>query len=453
MKTKTCRSFTGIILLSLFWMLACGGPSKTSESNDPDSISKLQTVGSPDLSKLEPKAKQSIETLREKLDELTANKDTPKSTLGLAYGQMGTQYFINRFSEEALACYRNAAFLQPTAFRWRYYLGRLHMEEGRADEAKAALEKTLSLQPNHVASNVLLGQMALQAGDDEQAETFFKKVLEKQMQNAPAHYAMGAISLQKGDYETAARHLQTCLLIQPYARATHGLLAKALRGMEQNQAADIQDRAKTNRKPILRDDLMDEVMNQRFLVLYRIAEALRINDRDKDAVTLYTNAIDIRPDISGPRLGRLVSLVRMGEHQQALDFLADDILAGNDAANFKHLMARILAASQDDSVRNGEKALVILEDLREKHMSPTLVETMAMALASLGKFPTAIQYQETAIEMAIKAEQPELLSSLERNLAAYRENKPSGAPWAKDDPFFKIRTYQGESQVAKPPGA
>jgi len=432
---------------------SCGEKAPSSQSNDPDAISALLDISYPDLAKLEPNAKTALDEMRTQLDQLLQAKDTPNSTLGLAFGKMGTLYFTNRFMQEALNCYRNAAFLQPDAYRWRYYLGRLHLEDQRTSEAQTALEKTLELQPKHTPSKVLLGQLAMARGEKETAESYFSDVLSTELQNAPALYAMGALLLEKGSYEEAAQHLQTCLLVQPYARATHGLLAKALTGMNQPEAAAIQERAKTDRKPILRDPLMDEVHNQRFLVLYRISEALRINQRDEDAVTLYNNSIDIRPDLSGPRLGRMISLIRLGKYQTAIETLSDDILAGEDVPNFKHILARLLAASPEEEVRNPEKALVILEELRQDHMSPALVETMAMALASLGKFKTAIQYQETAINLAVQTEQPNLLPSLEKNLVKYRQQEPCHQPWAEDDPFFKIVTYQGETQLQKRTGA
>jgi len=63
------------------------------------------------------------------------------------------------------------------------------------------------------------------------------------------------------------------------------------------------------------------------LLLYRVSEALRLSQRDEEAAGMYDLAIDIRPDLKGPRVGRALSLIRSGEHQRAVECLEDDILA------------------------------------------------------------------------------------------------------------------------------
>jgi len=449
-KIPTWPCLIGAISLLLL-SLGCGQQGG-SNTGDPDLITEILNVSTPDLSQFEPAAREALEKQRNTLNDLILAKDTPQSTMGIAYGQMGTQYLAHRFFGPALECLRNAAFLNKDAYRWRYFLGRLHLEQDRTEQAKKAFQHVLEMNPQHVASKILLGQIELKSGNTEQAEALFKEALTEKPQSAVAQRELGRIYLDRGEYQKAAAHLQTCLLIQPYARAVHGDLAKALHGMDQGQAAAIQERAAATRQPILSDPLMDEVLDQRFLLLYRVSEALRLSQRDEEAAGMYDLAIDIRPDLKGPRVGRALSLIRSGEHQRAVECLEDDILATKDSDNFKHMLARLLAASSDTQVRNPEKSLRILEELRSDNMSPDLVETIAMALSNLDKFESAINYQQTAIDMAIQAEQSDRLPALEANLAKYRDKQACKTPWQPDDPLYSYVAYKGESELQKRPG-
>ena len=439
-------------ILAVFLVYSGCGRQGGATANDPDRITEVLPISTPDLSQFEPSARENLEAQRNTLNDLILAKDTSDSTLGIAYGQMGTQYLAHRFFGPALECLRNAAFLNKDAFRWRYFLGRLHLEQNRSHEAQKAFEHVLEMKPGHIPSKILLAEILLKSGDKEKAEGLFREALDVKPQSAVAHRELGLIYLNRGEFEKAATHLQTCLLIQPFARAVHADLAKALHGMEQEKAATIQERAAATREPMLTDPLMDGVLDQRFLLLYRISEALRLNQRDEEAAGMYDLAIDIRPDLKGPRVGRALSLIRSGKHQRAVECLEDDILATKDSDNFKHMLARLLASSSEDQVRNPENALRILEELRQDNMSPDLVETIAMALSNLGKFESAINYQQTAIDMAIQAEQSERLPALEANLARYRDNLACQTPWQPDDPLFNYVAYKGESQLQKRPG-
>src|SRR4030095_10987341 len=67
---------------------------------------------------------------------------------------------------------------------------------------------------------------------------------------------------------------------------------------------------------------------------------------------------------------------------------------------FPHALARVLAAAPDDRVRGGTRALAIATDLLKTQKTPGLAETMAMALAEVGRFDEAVKWQQDAIAAA-----------------------------------------------------
>ena len=54
---------------------------------------------------------------------------------------------------------------------------------------------------------------------------------------------------------------------------------------------------------------------------------------------------------------------------------------------FPHGLARLLATSPDDHVRDGQRAMTLVQDLVKQGRTLELGETLAMALAELGQVP------------------------------------------------------------------
>jgi hypothetical protein len=94
-----------------------------------------------------------------------------------------------------------------------------------------------------------------------------------------------------------------------------------------------------------------------------------------------------------------------------------------------HLLARVLAASSLDAVRDPERAAALMGELVELRPSSPHLETMAMAHAAVGRFDEAIAWQERALAAATQAGIARDVESARRHLAAYRERRPVLDPW------------------------
>jgi len=71
---------------------------------------------------------------------------------------------------------------------------------------------------------------------------------------------------------------------------------------------------------------------------------------------------------------------------------------------------------------------------RDQHSLGT-TETMAMALAELGRFDEAAEWQRNAIGMASQAGRLDVASRLAANLRLYEARRPCRVPWTDDDPI------------------
>jgi len=179
----------------------------------------------------------------------------------------------------------------------------------------------------------------------------------------------------------------------------------------------------------------------------KLAEALRRTARFELALSHYRRVMELEPStrrrtLTGPeaedvRFGEAMALVRLGRYAEARDSLITAMRIHPDQRAFPHALARVLAAAPDDQVRDGARAWELAKALPDGHEHPAIFETMAMALAELGHFDLAIDWQRLAMSAAARAGQPEVAKQMAASLARYLQRQPCRTPWRDDDPDQK----------------
>ena len=91
-------------------------------------------------------------------------------------------------------------------------------------------------------------------------------------------------------------------------------------------------------------------------------------------------------------------------------------------------MLRVLAAAPETGVRDGERALALMNDRLAGDTSIETYETMAMVYAELGRYDEAMTWQRRAIAAAQQARQTARVQGLAANLARYEQGRPSRSP-------------------------
>lgn len=99
---------------------------------------------------------------------------------------------------------------------------------------------------------------------------------------------------------------------------------------------------------------------------------------------------------------------------------------------FAHALARLLAGAPDPDVRDGERALRVMEQLPPDQRQVDGGETMAMVLAELGRFEEAAASQRQALAAAARTGQAGGggRRGMAERLALYERR----APWRAEDP-------------------
>ena len=118
----------------------------------------------------------------------------------------------------------------------------------------------------------------------------------------------------------------------------------------------------------------------------RLASSLRRTGRLKEALDQYEQAGTSAPDNAEARLGHAMVLSKLRRDREARDLLNQASADGGDLV-FTHALARLLATSPDEKVRDGRRAMELVQQMLQRGRSLELGETYAMTLAELGQSP------------------------------------------------------------------
>jgi tetratricopeptide (TPR) repeat protein len=265
-----------------------------------------------------------------------------------------------------------------------------------------------------------------QAMDDRkwtEAAALFREGLKLAPRDATLHQNLGTALYLAGDPPAAEAEFEEAIRLLPgYAKP---LFSLGVLMEERGRDADAIDRFS---RAVASDPTM---VNARA----SLADALRRSGKFEAAIAEYTEIVKLDPAASDARFGRAMALVRLRRFAEARTVLEDAVRVHPEQPGLAHALARLLASAPDDAVRDGRRALSIMQSL-EKTTAPavTLIETTAMALAENGRFAEAIARQRQAIAMATQGRRTDLVTRLSENLRRYESNIPSRTPWADDDP-------------------
>jgi hypothetical protein len=108
----------------------------------------------------------------------------------------------------------------------------------------------------------------------------------------------------------------------------------------------------------------------------------------------------------------------------------------------------VLAAAPDEGVRDGARAMTLVQELMKGTKTTAIGETMAMAMAELGEFRDAVDVQRGVIAAAQQAGLDRDVRRMTDNLRRYERGQACRMPWTDDDPVH----IPGMFAPAAPPG-
>ena len=101
-------------------------------------------------------------------------------------------------------------------------------------------------------------------------------------------------------------------------------------------------------------------------------------------------------------------------------------------------------------MRDGPRALSLVEGILKSQENPELdvIETLAMALAEIGRFRNAAEVQAKMIAELQRSGRDDLAKLEKANLQLYTHNQACSVAWRDDDPVFS--PVPGKIELAVP---
>ena len=391
-----------------------------------------------------------------------------------AWVWLGNTLFQSAVYDRARAAFEKAVGLHDGSASAHLGLGRVALAERRYEDAVTSLTRVLALLPGATIAHYPLAQAyrgmgrvelaqqhldmrgeteaypqdplmeeirtrfgsptaitdrggnAFAQGDFAMAVAEFRKVVDIAPDVAMAHANLGAALFHAGDRAGATAAFERALELDP---ADHAVLYSlgVLKRVAGNAAAEGRYYAQAlDRQP----DYVPAHLEW--------GHVLRVGGDHTGAIEHYRAVVEIEPRNAVARFGLAMALVKLERWSEVRDALVAAIDALPDQPAFVHALARIYAAAPDATVRDGRRALELLDRLIQGGQQNTDVgETLAMAMAARGEFEQATRFQIQAIEVVRQAGQAELLTLMNQRLRAYRESRRWQEPWPDDDPLHR----------------
>ena len=168
------------------------------------------------------------------------------------------------------------------------------------------------------------------------------------------------------------------------------------------------------------------VTRDNFFAHASLADLLMRRGRVDEAIKHSEEALRIRPRDANAQNNLGLALLQTGDTRGAAMHLTKALEVDPGHMNAEVNLAWILATAPDASMRDGNKAVSLAEDVarRAGHANAIVLRTLAAAYAETGRFSEAIETAEQAISIAKMTGNDALATDLERNIVAYRLNQP-----------------------------
>lgn len=382
--------------------------------------------------------------------------------LGDLYLQLGQP-------DRAAPRFAQALELQPGSISARFGLGRVALAKNDDAGAVSHLEDVLTRDPTAVGAHYPLSLAYASLGQTAKSEAHLKLRasrdilpadplmvdLETVLESPQSYETRGIRSLEAKEWAAAVTWFEKGLALAPDSAALHHRLGAAL-NMTGNRAAarrQFEDAVRLSADQFLahyslgvmdqEDGRHDEAV-PRFLAALaarpayvqarlRLASSLRRTGRPADALVEYRRAIADDPRLTEAPVGYAMTLAQLGRFRESRDHFEQSLQSEPGAVVFTHGLARLLATAPDDRVRDGARAMRLVEGLVQQGRTLDLGETMAMTLAELGQFERAVAVQRDLLTAARQANLAPVVARIERNLGRYERRQPCRIPWTEQE--------------------
>jgi tetratricopeptide (TPR) repeat protein len=327
---------------------------------------------------------------------------------------LGVAFFHHGQVDQAIACYQKALAIQSDCAEAHYNLGVAFSQLGRLDEAIAHYQKALKTRADHAEMRNNLGLAFFHQGRMGEAITQYQKALEIEPDDADAHYNLGLAFCQQGRLDAAMAQYQKALETKPAFAQAHTELGLAFFQLGRMDDAILHFQKALEIKP----DFAQAHLN--------LGAAFLQLDRADEAIAHFQKAAEIQPNLAAAQENLGMALLKKGSVREAISHFQKVLQIDPVNPKVENELAWLLATSTEASLRNGPQAVELAQqaNTRAGGRDPIVLQTLAAALAEVGRFGDARSCVQQAMALAQAAGPPEFVKQLNDQLQRYGAGLP-----------------------------
>jgi tetratricopeptide (TPR) repeat protein len=281
------------------------------------------------------------------------------------------------------------------------------------DEAKVSAEELVHKRPDCLVGYRHLAEIARMKKDYTGAAVYLKKAIELDPNYANAHNNLGMALALQGKLNEAISYFTRAIQLDPDSASSH----------------------------------------------YNLGNAFNQQDKVDEAITHYTEAVQIKPDYSEAHNNLGLALVSQGKLDEATTHFREVVQLSPDSANAHYILARslkdagkakeaivefketlrlkpdgvramnslawLLATHKENKFRNPQEAIRLAERACEltNYKDTGIVDTLAAAYASAGRFSDAAATAEKALKLIESTGDTERAQNIQKRLQLYKRGQ------------------------------
>ena len=298
---------------------------------------------------------------------------------------------------------------------------------GRNADALEALDRALQLRPGSAGIRFQRAQLLLASGRSTEALDELKRVAESDDPTVRSSRARSDIAQM---FTTLGQATQATQIYRGMAEdatlsTSERALAASLLGQMHAESGEVPEAISAFEAGLALEPSLPDLQ-------YNLGTVLGRAGRYPESAAAMLEALKSQPQRHEARFAAGMALLLSDRSGEAKQLLEEGLDLDPGHAPMAHLLTRILVASPDEAARDGVAGLALARKLFEAQPSLDHAETVAMALAELGQFDRAVEWQQrivTQIEGAGDEAPREMLERAQRHLGAYEEASPIRSPW------------------------
>jgi tetratricopeptide (TPR) repeat protein len=328
-------------------------------------------------------------------------------------------------------------------------LGTTYLALGRRERAIRAFQKSIELAPEIQTAHFNLANALAQGEQWQEAIAPLEALLELDPSESRGRYLLAMARHKTGQSPVAIQRFQSLIADDPDSLLLRQGLAtvymesrrlpQAMATLEGALALDLSLEEKAALEARLAELAWQRGQKQRAVDFYRqavrdqpksstltanLANVLQLTGRREEAMQLFARATELDPDNLAAWVSESALHILLAQFGPARLRLEAGLAQHPSDGKLMHTLARLLATCPDSSIRDGEQALRLSRRAFGIDNNVDHAETVAMAMAELGRFDKAAEWQRALAMRALRTGDRPLAQRLTQRLAFYERREP-----------------------------